>query len=149
MKSLLTLKKGIKARRGFSLIDTVVASALSVLLMIGVARLSLAKMGDFDTIDEQFAVLTADAFIADMYDDFHSSVSYRFEETVAGQKNLTFVASDGVGTVYTFSPADGACFIDGIRQFDADSMDVIITPADLFLNLKLPGEHLLELNVHR
>lgn len=138
-----------KRRRAVSLVETIAAVMIMSLLMITIARLSAMELSEVDSIDAQYSMLAADAFMADIYDDFHAAVSYSFTESSAGQRSLSFVKPDGSATIYSYSPADLACYKNGVFQFDASRFEVIGTTASMTVSVKLPNERLLQYTIYR
>lgn len=141
--------KRLCRRRGFTMIETIASVAILGLLTITIGRVTMVKMSDQDSIERQYSVLAVDAYLADIYTDFHRATSYKFEETPAGQRTLTFVRSDGIASVYSMDPTSGACYKNGVWQFAASSMEVVGTPVNLTVSIKLPNERLLDISIYR
>lgn len=146
MQDLVRIRK---KRRGFSMIETIAAVAIVGLLTITIGRVSTMKIATQNSVDAQYSVLSADAFMSDIYHDFHQSVSYEFTESPAGQRMLTFVRFDGTAGIYSFDPNTGACYTDGIWQFNATRFDVVGTPNNIVVSVKLPNERLLDFSIYR
>lgn len=144
-----TLGRLARPRRGYTLIEVVAAVALMALLMIAIGRVSMMKLGDQDSIDAQYDVLAADAYFADIYNDFHNCVRFAAEESPAGNMQLTFHQLDGTINVYGFYPGSGDCQKNGVHMFDAQNMIVQGAGNNLVVSIKLPDERLLEMSIFR
>lgn len=131
------------------MIETVASVALLGLLMITLGSVSMVKLSAQDSVEKQYSVLSADAYLADIYRDFHEAVSYSFVESPAGQKILTFVLEDGSSNIYSLDPSDSACYKNGVWQFKATSFDVVGTPVNLTVSVKLPNERILDFTAYR
>lgn len=142
-------KRALRSRRGVSLVETIAAVMIMSLLMITVGRLSALELSEVESIDAQYGMLAADAFMSDIYDDFHAATSYSFTESPAGQRSLTFTKPDGSAVIYSYSPTEMACYKNGIFQFDANRFDVIGTTANMTVAVKLPNERLLQYTIYR
>ena len=138
-----------KRRRGFSMIETIASVAILSLLVIAMGRVSMVRLNNQESVDAQYSVLAADAFMADIYKDFHAALSYSFIESPAGQRILTFVLPDGSSNVYSLDPSENAVYKNGVYQFEATRFDVVGTPANMTVSVKLPSERLLDFTVYR
>lgn len=144
-----SLTRRIKRRRGFTLVETIAALAIMSLLMIAIGRVAAIKLSDQDSIDAQYDVIAADAYFADIYNDFHSCVRFTFDETLAGNVQLTFHQLDGGINVYGYYPGSGDCQKNGVHMFDAQNMIVQGAGNNLVVSIKLPDERLLEMSIFR
>lgn len=107
------------------------------------------KLNNQDSVERQYSVLSADAFLADIYSDFHDAISYEFVESPAGQSILTFVLEDGSSNIYSLDPATGGCYKNGIWQFNATRFEVVGTPINMTVTVKLPNERILDFTAYR
>lgn len=135
--------------RGLSMIETVAAVALMTLLTVGLGKVSMMALADQDSIDTQYDVLSADAFFADIYSDFHGCVRFNITESPAGNVLLTFDHLDGASNVFGFYPASKDCRKNGVHMFDAQNMIVQGVGNHLIVSIKLPDERLLEMSIFR
>lgn len=132
-----------------SMIETIAAMIVMSVLIATLTSLSGIKSADMDSVDQQYKVLAVDAWLADIYDDFHSCLSYSFEETPAGNKNLVFIMRDGSSHVYGFDQGSGYCTFNGARSFEATRLTVEGAGNVLIVSVKLPEERLLEMNIYK
>lgn len=131
------------------MIEMLAAVLMMGLVMSAVTQVSALRNTEQVSIDAQYRVLSADAWLADIYNDFHVALSYDFTESPAGQLMLTFVKSDGSSSIYSFEPTEGKCYKNGVEQFDAQRLDVLVAADNLVVSLKLEDERLLEMNIYR
>lgn len=136
-------------RAGFSMVETIASVAILSLLVIAMGRVSMVRANNQESVDAQYSVLAADAFMADIYKDFHDALTYSFVESPGGQKILTFVFPDGSSNTYSLDPAEEAIFKNGVYQFQATRFDVLGTPVNITVNVKLPDERLLDFTIYR
>ena len=122
---------------------------LMSMAFIVMSRLMSVKTEQFDQVDAQYSMLAADAFLADIYSDFHVSNSFSFETSPAGQILLMFEKEDGSSSIYSYNPSEMMCYKDGVPQFRAQRFDVVGAVNNLIVSLKLQDERLLEISVHR
>lgn len=144
-----SLNHRFRVRKGYTLVEVVAAIAMMALLMIAIGRVSMMKLSDQDSIDAQYDVLAADAYFADIYNDFHNCVRFTAEETLAGNMQLTFHQLDGAINVYGYYPGSGDCQKNGVHMFDAQNMIVQGAGNNLVVSIKLPDERLLEMSIFR
>ena len=107
------------------------------------------KLNNQDSVERQYSVLSADAFMAEFYTDFHDATSYEFVESPAGQSILTFVLEDGSSNIYSLDPSTGGCYKNGVWQFNATRFDVVGTPINMTVTIKLPNERILDYTIYR
>ena len=136
-------------RAGFSMVETIASVAILSLLVIAMGRVSMVRANNQESVDAQYSVLADDAFMADIYKDFHDALTYSFVESPGGQKILTFVLPDGSSNTYSLDPAEEAIFKNGVYQFQATRFDVLGTPVNITVNVKLPDERLLDFTIYR
>lgn len=139
----------LKRRPGVNMVETIAAVILMSLLMLAVSRLSLLELEELDAIDTQYSVLSVDAFMADIYTDFHAAQSYELVDSAGGQRMLIFMMPDGSTTMYSYSSAEQACYINGIYQFEATRFEVVGTTASMTVSVKLPTERLITYTIYR
>ena len=131
------------------MVETIASVAILSLLVIAMGRVSMVRANNQESVDAQYSVLAADAFMADIYKDFHDALTYSFVESPGGQKILTFVLPDGSSNTYSLDPAEEAIFKNGVYQFQATRFDVLGTPVNITVNVKLPDERLLDFTIYR
>ena len=131
------------------MIETIAAVALLSLMMIVVGKISVMKATGVETIDAQYVVLSADAFLADIYTDFHRCSSFECSELGNGDTSLLFIMRDGGAVVYSFSDTTKKCYKNGVEQFGASRFTVIGGGNKINVSLKIRDERLLEINAVR
>ena len=109
----------------------------------------MAKIAETQTIDTQYSVLSADAFLSDIYGDFHACSEFEFREHTSGDVSLLFTLRDGTPVLYSYSEATGYCYKDGIQQFRATRFNVSGGGNQIIVGVKLVGERLLEISASR
>lgn len=139
----------MQRRRGTTLLETVACMALLVLLMAVLARISVMEMDEAEGIVVQYSALSADAFLADIYEDFRKSASCTIEETPEGQHLITFSLPGGTSTIYGWDSVSGMCLINGVEQFAAQDFAVLKAGTMLSVSIKVSGEELLEMTFYR
>ena len=131
------------------MLETVAAVVMMSLLMIVVGRLSISTTDNTAEIDAQYSLLAADAYMSDIYDDFHKAVGYDFSQSPGGIWTLTFTKEDGTASIYSFDNIEGMCYKDGIPQFAAQRFAVVGAYNNIAVTLKLDNERILELVLYR
>lgn len=152
MKSLGFLRK--RKRRGTNLLELLACLVFMALMFTVIARLTQSKQTDFESINAQYDVLAADAFIADIYRDYRraTEVSLQGMPEPGSEEEPEFVVlsfyvnGEEGATVYSFSKPDAKCYKDGIAQFAAEGFEVILTYDSMILAIKLPDERVLEVS---
>ena len=143
------MARRLRSRKGYTLIETVATIAIMSLMMITLGRITMVKLADQESVDAQYDVLAADAFMADIYNDFHSCVKFDVSETLLGNTQLVFNQLDGTVNIYAFYPDAGECRKNGHVQFKAQSMIVQGAGNNLVVSIKLPDERVLDLSIYR
>ena len=136
----------VRRRRGFTLLE--MAGALAFLIMMGavIVNLALGKTNASLMLDAQYKILAADAWLAEIYSNFHSAESYEFQEFDDGEVQLKFTFSDGRASVY--SHFGEWCYSNGVQQFRAKSFDMFGAGNFFDITVKLPDERLLKISVY-
>lgn len=143
-----TRKRKLVRRRGLSMIETIASMVLLAIMMTVIGHMALTRITDSAHVDAQYAILSADTFLADIYTDFHSAQDFEYVEGSAGPQ-LSFMMPDGLENVYSFSPITNKCYKNGVEQFTATRFRVIGATNNLNVEVKLPSERLLTLNMYR
>ena len=138
-----------KRRRGNSLVEMIAALVIMGFLMATMNRVTMVRMADQKAVDAQYSVLSADAYMADIYADFHSCVNFTVETTASGNLLLTFKQLEGDIDIYGFYPDAGECRKNGVSQFPAQRMVVQGAGNGLVVSIKLPDERLLEMSIFK
>lgn len=152
MKSIVGTRRSRKRRRGTNLLELLACVLLMSLMFFVLSRLTQSKQTDFESINAQYDVLAADAFIADIYRDYHRSdeISLQGMSEEEGDGRFVVLSFYDIETaashVYSFSEADGKCYKDGVEQFDATRFEVVLTYDSLIVSVKLPDERVLEVS---
>lgn len=131
------------------MVEMIASLAIMGLLMGVVGRMALIELADQDSIDTQYDVLAADAYMYDIYHDFHNCVRFETIETPAGNMILTFNQLDGSINTYGYYPGSGDCQKNGAHQFNAQNMIVQGAGNNLVVSIKLPNERILEFSIYR
>lgn len=141
-------RKTLQRRSGLSLIETIASVVLLGIMMVIIGNIALTKLTDSAHIDAQYAILSADAYLADIYTDFHSALDMKYEQRES-EHQLSFMMADSLENVYSFSSVTGFCYKNGVEQFRATRFEVIGANNNLNISIKLPSERLLSLNMYR
>ena len=139
-----------RRRRGMTLIETVASVVMLSLIILAITKVSQIKMSDQASVEAQYSVLSADAFLADIYNEFHNASECKVNVTDSGCLVLECINGETDKlNVYMFNPSEETCYINGIPQFKAKSFDVLLVSNCLYVSLKLPNEKLLEMTIYR
>ena len=130
------------------MIETIASVVLLGIMLVVIGHVALTKITDSAHIDAQYAILSADAFLADIYSDFHRAQDIKNENTSAGPQ-LSFIFTDNSENIYTYSPTTGLCYKNGVEQFRATRFEIVGATNNLNVSIKLPSERLLTLNMYR
>ncbi len=141
----------MRSRRGMTLIETIIALLLMALAMIVMLRLTGVRLEETKDLGVQFDVRSADAFMYDIYQDFHvcNDLSVDRVEDSEGRYRTTLIfdlGSKGSRT-YEYRSATRTAYIDGAKQFKCSSFVVRGTKQHLFVSIKLHGEKRLEYEI--
>ena len=142
-------KRRLRRRKGSSLIELIAAIVILSFIMVLIGRVTLVRLADQENIDAQYSVLSADAFFADIYEDFHSCERFEVNNMPSGDVLLIFRMLDGESNIYGYYRASGECRKNGIAQFPAKRMVVQGAGNGLIVSIKLPEERLLEMNIFK
>lgn len=139
----------MKRRTGFSLIETMASLVLLSLLMIVMTKLAGVKVQETKLVDTQYAMLEADAFMADIYDSWHDAKTWRVSSSPGGQLQLIFEDLQGSSVVYAFAPSTGEFTKDGVKQFKGSSFKVEGAGNGMTIAIKVPGQKVLEATFYK
>jgi len=130
------------------MIETIASVVLLGIMLVVIGHVALTEITDSSHLDAQYAILSADTFLSDIYTDFHSAQDYEYVERTSGPE-LSFMMPDGLENVYSYSPVTGWCYKNGVEQFMAKRFKVVGATNNLNVEVKLPSERILELNMYR
>lgn len=136
-------------KTGTSLVETIGAALIISLAIITLVKVSALSLTQAESVDVQYSVLSVDAFLADIYDDFHGCVEYDYKESPSGQRSLSFTQPDGNAVIYSFSPQELSCYKNGIFQFKATRFECVGTDKSLTVSVKLEDHRLLQYTIYR
>lgn len=137
---------------GMSLVETIAALLVLSLAVIVMGRLTALKVSEQTSLEEQFIINTVDAYLYDIYTDFHSCEELRIEEFSSAEGKtvmLTFVMRDHAegSHFYSFEEQTGSCYKNGSEVFKCNSFRATGTTQNLNVAIKLPTEKRMELNI--
>lgn len=137
-------------RKGFSVLETIISVLLLSLAIITMIRLTAVKISEQASIDSNYSMFTADAFLSDIYRDFHnaSEITSTADETT-GRCKLNMELTDGTIKLYEFIPETGYCYINGVEQFLCSSMTVRSARDSLYVAIRLPNSKIMEIDIYK
>lgn len=138
----------MRKKKGFSLIEIIACLVLLSIMMVVIGRLSLTRTANSMGIDAQYNILAADGWLSDIYRDFHMSQDIEYESLDNGVNQITFQMPDGLKTIYSFNKQTGWCYTNGVEQFRATRFEVVGTGNNINIEVKLPQERLLSMNIY-
>lgn len=139
----------MRKRKGVSFIELIIYMLLTSFAFTLVVQSTNYKIANEKSIDVQYDVAAVDSYIVNIYRDFHEAMGVSVEKEDNGITMLMFTMNDGSSETYSFSLNDQACYRNGLKQFDAQSMTVLKSTGQLFVTIKLEDERLFEFNIYR
>lgn len=142
-----------KARRGMSLIETLVALVIFSLAIIVMARVTSIKIAEQSNIDSQYIMINVDGFMADLYHTFHRCNGVTVTDYGGGSCSLSFdLGAEGsmiVEYIYDASTLTGTVYQNGVVQFKAAGFEVRSAANNLYVAVKISGERKLDMDIYR
>lgn len=138
-----------KKRKGMTIIETVIALLLMAFAVIVMGRLTSARIAETEHLGYQFEMRSADACMYDIYEKFHSCVSY--EITHDRDVGTTAIAFDmGRSGMFTweFRAEEYKMYYNNTEQFSCSGFLVNGDSEKLYVSIRLLDGQRLEYNIY-
>lgn len=142
-----------KSRRGMSLIETVAALIIFSLAVVVMGRITAVKIEEQASVDSQYIMIKLDAFLSDIYHQYHLATDVAVTENAQGGTLLTIGLGNDGTYIVDFIPGDlntkGKIFINGEEAFDAEDFQASSTGNNLYVAVKANGDRMLEMDIYK
>ena len=143
------LNRFSKKRKGTSFAELIIYMLLTSFAFVLMVQSTTYKISNEKSIDVQYDVAAVDAFIVNLYRDYHSAKSVSLEETDSGIIVIVFNLGDGLSETYSFSMNDSACYRNGREQFKASALTAQLMNSQLYMNIKLEDERAFQFTIYK
>lgn len=138
-----------KARKGTTLVETVIALMLLALAVVVMTALTGSKVDQQYSMEAQYSLQAVDAFMYSVYTDFHNCETFVITETGSGGASLLFDMGNSKSTLYEYRASEKKVYIQGVEAFSCSNLIAHGAGNSLYLAVRLPSERILEMDIFK
>ena len=150
MRGNLLKCKLFKKRSGMTMIELMVALALSILCTITLVYMTALKVNSQENVDKQSQYLAVNGFFSELYDKFKScDVVEVTSEDDGSYISISLASTNGDSVIYTYSQESKEFRRNNMPMFECLSVNATKTANNLYVGVKMQDDKLLEFNAYR
>ena len=147
----------VKAKKGATLIETVIALVILSLAVIVMTNITALKVNEQKDLDSQYVIVNVDALFSDMYRDFHNCTRFEVIESEEEDPNdRTYTISMDLPTgfvLYEYIPnatgTGGEIYVNGAKFLSCRGIQVIPTSNSLYVAVIVNNERRLDMQIYK